>query len=83
MPYALSTSCTSDVLLVVSFVLLLMLMHVHILQAFDLMELRYVACKIHQLNQSWSDEHKMSYTKVRCDGWQQCRMSWTRGEGKG
>lgn len=32
-------------------------------KAFDLHELRYVACKIHQLNQQWPDERKKNYTR--------------------
>jgi serine/threonine protein kinase len=32
-------------------------------RAFDLNELREVAVKIHQLNPSWSDEKKQSYTR--------------------
>jgi len=32
-------------------------------KAFDLQELRYVACKIHQLNPNWSDSKKMNYTR--------------------
>merc|ERR1719149_106437 len=32
-------------------------------RAFDLIGLRYVACKIHQLNQTWSDERKRNYTR--------------------
>eukprot|EP00941_MAST-03F_sp_MAST-3F-sp1_P003717 g3717.t1 len=31
--------------------------------AFDLMEYRKVACKVHQLNPAWSEERKQSYTK--------------------
>lgn len=33
-------------------------------QAYDLDEMVYVACKIHQLNAQWSDEKKHNYTKV-------------------
>ena len=32
-------------------------------KAFDLIELRYVACKIHQLNPQWSDARKQNYTR--------------------
>ncbi len=32
-------------------------------KAFDVSELRYVACKIHQLNTQWSEERKISYTR--------------------
>eukprot|EP00462_Mataza_sp_D1_P021049 CAMPEP_0175128712 /NCGR_PEP_ID=MMETSP0087-20121206/5078_1 /TAXON_ID=136419 /ORGANISM="Unknown Unknown, Strain D1" /LENGTH=836 /DNA_ID=CAMNT_0016410799 /DNA_START=730 /DNA_END=3240 /DNA_ORIENTATION=+ len=32
-------------------------------RAFDLVSLRFVACKIHQLNQSWSDDRKRNYTR--------------------
>jgi hypothetical protein len=32
-------------------------------QAFDLQELRYVACKVHQLNPAWTHERKANYTK--------------------
>ncbi|KNC46733.1 uncharacterized protein AMSG_11754 [Thecamonas trahens ATCC 50062] len=32
-------------------------------KAFDLEELRYVACKIHQLSGHWSDEKKSNYTR--------------------
>jgi tousled-like kinase len=33
------------------------------MQAFDLVELREVACKIHQLNAQWSEAKKASYVK--------------------
>ncbi|KAH7961531.1 hypothetical protein HPB52_009579 [Rhipicephalus sanguineus] len=33
------------------------------LQAFDLKEQRYVACKIHQLNKDWKDDKKANYIK--------------------
>ncbi|KAJ3178403.1 hypothetical protein HDU85_005201 [Gaertneriomyces sp. JEL0708] len=32
-------------------------------KAFDLVEMRAVACKIHSLNEQWSDERKQSYIK--------------------
>lgn len=32
-------------------------------KAFDLHQLRYVACKVHQLNPAWSEERKKGYTK--------------------
>jgi tousled-like kinase len=32
-------------------------------RAFDLIELRYVACKIHQLNSTWNDNRKRDYTR--------------------
>jgi len=32
-------------------------------KAFDLVELRYVACKIHQVNPAWHDERKRNYTR--------------------
>jgi tousled-like kinase len=32
-------------------------------QAFDLQEIRTVACKIHQLNSQWSEKKKENYTK--------------------
>lgn len=32
-------------------------------KALDLVELRFVACKIHQLNTNWSDERKKNYTR--------------------
>ncbi len=32
-------------------------------KAFDLIELKLVACKIHQLNSQWSDERKRNYTR--------------------
>jgi len=32
-------------------------------KGFDLKELRYVACKIHQLNKDWKDEKKANYIK--------------------
>lgn len=32
-------------------------------KAFDIVELRYVACKIHQLDQSWSADRKKNYTR--------------------
>jgi len=32
-------------------------------KAFDLKELRFVACKIHQLNNAWSEQKKRNYTK--------------------
>jgi tousled-like kinase len=34
-----------------------------VFKAFDLVEFRYVACKIHQLNPLWSDERKRNYTR--------------------
>lgn len=33
------------------------------LQAFDLVEHRYVACKLHGLNAQWSEEKKQSYIR--------------------
>lgn len=33
------------------------------LQAFDLKEQRYVACKVHQLNKDWKDDKKANYIK--------------------
>jgi tousled-like kinase len=33
-------------------------------KAYDLIQQRYVACKIHQLNSSWSDAKKQNYVKV-------------------
>lgn len=32
-------------------------------RAYDLKSNRYVACKMHELRQFWSDEHKISYVK--------------------
>lgn len=32
-------------------------------KAFDLEEMRYVCCKIHQINDSWSDAQKKSYSR--------------------
>eukprot|EP00954_Amorphochlora_amoebiformis_P007057 549351-Amorphochlora_amoeboformis.AAC.2 len=32
-----------------------------ITQAFDLEELRYVCCKIHQINENWTTSQKKSY----------------------
>ena len=32
-------------------------------QAVDLKELKYVACKIHQLNKEWKDDKKANYIK--------------------
>lgn len=32
-------------------------------QAFDLMEQRYVACKVHQLNKDWKEDKKANYIK--------------------
>lgn len=32
-------------------------------QAFDLIEYRHVACKLHQLNPTWSEEKKQSYVR--------------------
>lgn len=34
------------------------------LQAFDLKEQRYVACKVHQLNKDWKDDKKANYIKL-------------------
>jgi hypothetical protein len=34
-----------------------------VLQAFDLVTLKEVACKIHQLNPQWSEQKKSSYVK--------------------
>lgn len=39
------------------------LLCVIVLQAFDLVEQRYVAIKIHQLNKNWRDEKKENYHK--------------------
>lgn len=33
------------------------------LQAFDLKEQRYVACKVHQLNKDWKEDKKANYIK--------------------
>lgn len=33
------------------------------LQAYDIEEMRYVACKIHQLVPHWSEDHKRSYVR--------------------
>lgn len=35
-----------------------------ITQAYDLDEMRFVACKIHSLNSQWTEEKKANYTKV-------------------
>jgi len=35
-------------------------------KAFDLVELRDVACKIHQLNSQWNEERKANFTKHVC-----------------
>jgi tousled-like kinase len=35
-------------------------------KAFDLEELRYVGCKIHQLNPHWPESKKQNYTKHAC-----------------
>jgi tousled-like kinase len=32
-------------------------------QAYDADELRYVACKVHQLVPQWSEDHKRSYVR--------------------
>jgi tousled-like kinase len=32
-------------------------------KAFDFQELRYVACKIHQLNKSWKNNVRLNYVK--------------------
>lgn len=32
-------------------------------KAYDLVDNRYVACKIHELRSFWSDEHKVNYIK--------------------
>lgn len=32
-------------------------------QAFDLKEQRYVACKVHQLNKDWKEDKKANYIK--------------------
>eukprot|EP00850_Spirogloea_muscicola_P003019 SM000012S25281 [mRNA] locus=s12:161576:166310:+ [translate_table: standard] len=34
-----------------------------VFKAFDLVEYKFVACKLHQLNQSWSEEKKQSYVR--------------------
>lgn len=34
-----------------------------VLQAFDLKEQRYVACKVHQLNKDWKEDKKANYIK--------------------
>lgn len=33
------------------------------MQAFDLKEQRYVACKVHQLNKDWKEDKKANYIK--------------------
>lgn len=35
----------------------------HVVQAFDLIEQRYAAVKIHQLNKNWREEKKENYHK--------------------
>lgn len=35
-------------------------------KAVDLKELKYVACKIHQLNKDWKDDKKANYIKYVC-----------------
>lgn len=32
-------------------------------QAYDLVEYRYVACKLHRLNEQWSEEKKQTYVR--------------------
>lgn len=32
-------------------------------EAYDLLEFKYVACKVHQLKSSWGDEMKYQYIK--------------------
>lgn len=50
-----------------------------LLQAFDLMEQRYVAIKIHQLNKNWKEEKKQNYhkwvwTSFICTCWCEIRL---------
>eukprot|EP01134_Creolimax_fragrantissima_P004024 CFRG4024T1 len=37
-----------------------------VFKSFDLLEMRYVACKIHSLNAQWTEEKKANYTKHAC-----------------
>ena len=32
-------------------------------QAYDLVDYRYVACKLHRLNEQWSEEKKQTYVR--------------------
>lgn len=41
----------------------MMLNPVSVVQAFDLIEQRYAAVKIHQLNKNWREEKKENYHK--------------------
>jgi len=34
-----------------------------VFKAYDVEEMRYVACKIHQLATHWTEEHKRSYVR--------------------
>lgn len=42
---------------------LVLISYVFPLQAFDLKEQKYVACKIHELSKEWRDERKANYIK--------------------
>jgi len=46
------------------FILLIKIIFLSVfLQAFDLKEQRYVACKVHQLNKDWKEDKKANYIK--------------------
>jgi len=46
------------------FILLIKIIFLFVfLQAFDLKEQRYVACKVHQLNKDWKEDKKANYIK--------------------
>ena len=40
-----------------------MMSHLCLMQAYDLKEQRYVACKIHQLSSDWKEDKKANYIK--------------------
>ena len=39
-------------------------MYIIYIQAYDVKEQRYVACKIHQLSSDWKEEKKANYIKL-------------------
>jgi len=57
----------STILIYVSIEIFYLLAFIYVLlflvQAFDLKEQRYVACKVHQLNKDWKEDKKANYIK--------------------
>jgi len=57
----------STILIYVSIEIFYLLAFIYVVlffvQAFDLKEQRYVACKVHQLNKDWKEDKKANYIK--------------------